>query len=72
VISAQHPRTNEAVKWLLNGQRVLELQTARTEATGFSSFFVEQRVQSDGVLYTASAVDPIFFLLPVLAKRQST
>jgi hypothetical protein len=35
----------------------------------FGSWFVEQKVVSDGLLYVASPFDPKFLVLPVMAKH---
>jgi hypothetical protein len=53
-----------------SGFDVMELQVAKVPATSFSSFFIEQHVQSDGALHIATRVDPALLLLPLLSKRK--
>jgi hypothetical protein len=36
---------------------------------GFSSFFVDQNIIKDGVLYTATPFDPLFVALPYLQSK---
>lgn len=52
------------------GDNLLELQVARPrEPQELASFFIDQAVQQDGAVHAASRVDPLFLLLPVLAKH---
>jgi hypothetical protein len=53
-----------------SGFDVMELQAAKVPATSFSSFFIEQHVQSNGALHIATRVDPALLLLPLLSKRK--
>ncbi|CAM9330606.1 unnamed protein product [Scytosiphon promiscuus] len=70
VISFVHPRTGEATKFMMVGDNLLELQVARPrEPQELASFFVDQAVQQEGAVHTASRIDPLFLLLPVLAKH---
>ncbi|CAN0222533.1 unnamed protein product, partial [Hapterophycus canaliculatus] len=62
--------TGEATKFMMIGDNLLELQVARPrEPHELASFFVDQAVQQEGAVYTASRIDPLFLLLPILAKH---
>jgi hypothetical protein len=54
-------------RFLRHGGDLLELQRL-TQPTP-CSWFVDQAVLSDGALLVASRVDPLFFLLPLLARN---
>ncbi|CAM9798022.1 unnamed protein product [Ectocarpus fasciculatus] len=70
VVGLVHPRTGEATKFMMVGDNLLELQVARPrEPQELASFFIDQAVQQDGAVHAASRVDPLFLLLPVLAKH---
>lgn len=55
---------------MMVGDNLLELQVARPrEPQELASFFVDQAVQQEGAVHMASRIDPLFLLLPVLAKH---
>jgi hypothetical protein len=66
ISSLPHPRTSGPREYLLEGGRILEFTRVGSPVTCPSSWFLDQHVKSDGSLLTATAVDPLFFLLPIL------
>ncbi|CAM9323267.1 unnamed protein product [Choristocarpus tenellus] len=64
-----HPRTGDHTRFMLVGQDLLEIQASRPRDHEQASFFIDQSVQADGTVYTATRVDPLFLLLPVLKKH---
>lgn len=70
VLALAHPRGGSPTQYLLTPSgHLCELQSFRPSGSKFGSWFVEQRVVSDGLLYVASPMDPKFLLLPVLEKH---
>eukprot|EP00953_Heterococcus_sp_UTEX-ZZ885_P029357 15588-Heterococcus_DN1.PRE.1 len=61
---------NSSISAAASGYDVMELQVAKVPAISFSSFFIEQHVQSNGALHIATRVDPALLLLPLLSKRK--
>ena len=66
IVPLPHPRTRLPREYLLRGGAALELTRVASPATAPSSWFLDQSVKSDGSILTATRVDPVFFLLPVL------
>ena len=70
IVSLAHPKTGEATAYLsTQGGVLMEVQEAAPLDADPCSWFVDQTVQKDGTLFVASRVDPLFFLLPLLAKN---
>src|SRR6056297_564578 len=73
VLAFTHPRGGYPSQYLLSpAAQLCELQSFRPSGSKFGSWFVEQRVVSDGLLYVATPVDPKLLLLPVLEKYGAT
>ncbi len=69
VLALAHPRGGSPAQYLLTPSGYLcELQTYRPSGSKFGSWFVEQRVVSDGRLFVASPMDPKLLLLPMLER----
>jgi hypothetical protein len=66
IVCLPHPRTRQPREYLLQCGRALEFTRVAAPATAPSSWFLDQCIKSDGSLLTATCVDPVFFLLPVL------
>jgi len=70
VLALAHPRGGSPTQYLLTPSgHFCELQFFRPSGSKYGSWFVEQRVVSDGLLYVASPMDPKFLLLPALEKH---
>lgn len=70
VLALAHPRGGSPTQYLLTPSgHFCELQSFRPSGSKYGSWFIEQKVVSDGLLYVASPMDPKFLLLPVLEKH---
>jgi len=67
IISLKHPRSGELLKYMAAGQDILELQ--KVSVSKYSSFFIDNSVKSDAVLWVGTRVDPLLLLLPCLAHQ---
>jgi hypothetical protein len=66
-IQLPDPKTGISVTFLQSGKKLLELQSS--ELRRHNSFFVNQRVSSDGRFYFGVNYDPRFLILPFLEKN---
>jgi len=66
------PRNRAPRSYLFMDGKVLEFTRVGNPETSPSSWFIDQTCKSDGSLMTATSVDPIFFLLPVLEAAGSS
>eukprot|EP01116_Phalansterium_solitarium_P017980 TRINITY_DN4589_c0_g1_i1.p1 TRINITY_DN4589_c0_g1~~TRINITY_DN4589_c0_g1_i1.p1 ORF type:complete len:305 (+),score=68.22 TRINITY_DN4589_c0_g1_i1:50-964(+) len=68
--SLPHPKRGCQARYALTKGRILEIQRLIEEP---ASWFVGDSVQSDGSLYLATPVDPMFLMIPLLeASRKKT
>ena len=68
-IQLPDPKSGISVTFLQSGKKLLELQSS--ELRRHNSFFINQRVSSDGHFYFAVNYDPRFLILPYLEKNAS-
>lgn len=70
VLALGHPRGGKPAQFLLTPEgHFCELQSFQPSGSKFGSWFVEQRIVTDGRLFVASPLDPKFLLLPVLERH---
>ncbi|CAG8465225.1 7756_t:CDS:10 [Paraglomus brasilianum] len=63
-IRLPHPRTGQAVRYILQDQTLLEIRKLDCESQ--RSWFIGSTVQSDGSLFCLTPIDPLFVLIPIL------
>ena len=68
-IQLPDPKTGIPITFLQSGKKLLSLQSS--ELRRHSSFFINQRVSSDGHFYFGTNYDPRFLILPFLEKNAS-
>jgi hypothetical protein len=71
LIVLPHPRSRARTEYLISGGRLLEFTRVASPSTSPASWFIDQSCKSDGSILTATGVDPLFFLLPVLEASGS-
>eukprot|EP00050_Salpingoeca_kvevrii_P008549 m.303552 g.303552 ORF g.303552 m.303552 type:complete len:294 (+) comp15985_c0_seq1:3-884(+) len=69
-VSLPHPRTGEAARFMLAQDPPQLFEVQRFEDTVPRSFLIGNTVQQDGALFVVTPVDPVFLLLPILAKQK--
>eukprot|EP01010_Urceolus_cornutus_P000677 NODE_1193_length_1047_cov_266.195391_g915_i0.p1 GENE.NODE_1193_length_1047_cov_266.195391_g915_i0~~NODE_1193_length_1047_cov_266.195391_g915_i0.p1 ORF type:complete len:314 (+),score=84.46 NODE_1193_length_1047_cov_266.195391_g915_i0:90-1031(+) len=69
ILTLAHPKSKVEMKFALLGGRLLEIQKRKAP---FAAWLINNTVAEDGSLFVATAVDPLFFLLPVLVEKIST
>ncbi|CAG8524727.1 5349_t:CDS:10 [Paraglomus occultum] len=63
-IRLPHPRTGQAVRYILQDQTLLEIR--KVDCGSQRSWFIGNTVQSDGSLFCLTPIDPLFVLVPIL------
>lgn len=67
-VSYLHPK-GQPIVYILLGEDICELQVVEPNVHG--SWFINQRISSDGKFYLVSRIDPRFLCLPYLEKSGS-
>ncbi|KAL6052754.1 Ribonuclease H2 subunit B [Balamuthia mandrillaris] len=67
IISLPNPRSSRLSRYMIANGTLLELQRLKREE---GSWFRDSSIISDGSLYMATPVDPLFLLLPLLEKNR--
>jgi len=68
-VTFPHPKSSSLVVFMMSGKDFYELQTARIRK--YNSWFVNQRVSSNGSISLGTRFDPKFLILPFLEKAGS-
>jgi len=68
LVKLRHPKTDKSAVFLLSGDS--HLHEVLTFSEDHRSWFLGERVASDGRLYLVTRMDPLFLVLPYLARAE--
>ena len=67
VVTLTHPKTKKQIQYMFSCGDVFEIQRATPKTP--TSWIMDQSICSDGGLYVATRVDPLFLVMPLLESQ---